>query len=177
MEDVLFGEEHFNEMVKIPSPENISELLNELDRLRKHSEHTTSLLNESEAANGRLIEQSRCLKEEIRRLERNEERKSHLENTEYLKNVIVKVAFQIFSCLTFSFSVPDPGKSSCREVPADPHSEHDAPSQRRRDADSAEGCAIRCFWSWTEPGLLGKLLQVGRNVLISFSVKKNLLFR
>ena len=90
LEDVLFGEEFQGALLKPPTVENITELMDELFRLRKHAEHTTSLLNESEAANGRLIEQSRCLKEEIRRLERNEERKSHLENTEYLKNVIIK---------------------------------------------------------------------------------------
>uniref|UniRef100_A0A0M3KJV8 Rab_bind domain-containing protein n=1 Tax=Anisakis simplex TaxID=6269 RepID=A0A0M3KJV8_ANISI len=57
----------------------------------KQLEHTRELLNECEASNVRLSEQSKLLKEEIRRLERNEQRKDHMANSEYLKNVILKV--------------------------------------------------------------------------------------
>ena len=135
LEDVLFGEEHFDDLTKAPMVANTSELIDEICRLRKQAEHTTSLLEESEAANGRLIEQSRCLKEEIRRLERNEERKNHLENTEYLKNVIVKVGCFHF-CQTVN-SVPDAGESCCREVSTNSNFEHYAASLGRRAANFA----------------------------------------
>jgi hypothetical protein len=49
------------------------------------------LLNDSEATNQRLLEQTSVLKEEIRRLNRNEERIEHVANAEYLKNIVVKV--------------------------------------------------------------------------------------
>lgn len=55
--------------------------------------HLTEVLGESEANNQRLAEQVRVLKEEIRRMERNEERLKHVANSEYLKNVIIKVKF------------------------------------------------------------------------------------
>jgi len=56
----------------------------------KKIDHLTELLNESEANNLRMTEQSRVLKEEIRRLERNTEREEHAKNLEYMKNVILK---------------------------------------------------------------------------------------
>ena len=48
------------------------------------------LLNESELNNARLTDQINLLKEEIRRLERNQEREKSISNMEYLKNVVYK---------------------------------------------------------------------------------------
>ncbi len=62
------------------------------DKALRRLEHTNELLNESEATNARLVEQTKLLKEEIRRLERNTEREQHIANCEYLKNVIMKVS-------------------------------------------------------------------------------------
>lgn len=56
----------------------------------KKVEHLVELLNESESSNLRLGEQVRVLKEEIRRLERNQERQKHNKNMEYLKNIFMK---------------------------------------------------------------------------------------
>jgi hypothetical protein len=43
-----------------------------------------------------MTQLSEALKEEIRRVERDNERKEHLkENTEYLKNVILKVSVSV----------------------------------------------------------------------------------
>ena len=39
----------------------------------------------------RLTEQAKILKEEIRRLERNQDRDKAISNMEYLKNIILKV--------------------------------------------------------------------------------------
>lgn len=53
-------------------------------------DHLSELLNESELNNNRLSEQINLLKEEIRRLERNQEREKSISNMEYLKNVVYK---------------------------------------------------------------------------------------
>ncbi|CDW52925.1 GRIP domain containing protein [Trichuris trichiura] len=53
-------------------------------------QHLTELLYEAELTGSRLTEQNRVLKEEIRRLTRNEERQRHFSNAEYLKNVVLK---------------------------------------------------------------------------------------
>lgn len=39
----------------------------------------------------RLTEQAKILKEEIRRLERNQQREKEAANWEYLKNILIKV--------------------------------------------------------------------------------------
>lgn len=52
--------------------------------------HLNELLNESELNNSRLSEQINVLKDEIRRLERNQERETSISNMEYLKNVVYK---------------------------------------------------------------------------------------
>ena len=54
--------------------------------------HMASLLSESEAENTRLNELANVLKEEIRSYQRSEERSKHIENLEYVKNVILKVS-------------------------------------------------------------------------------------
>jgi len=55
--------------------------------------HMASLLSESEGENARLIELAQVLKEEIRSYRRSEERSKHIDNLEYVKNVILKVTF------------------------------------------------------------------------------------
>lgn len=52
--------------------------------------HLSTLLAESEAQNGRLEKLTEVLKEEIRTYQRSEERHKHIENMEYVKNVILK---------------------------------------------------------------------------------------
>lgn len=52
---------------------------------------TFQLLNESETNNMHLAEQTKLLKEEIRRIEHNQERETSISNMEYLKNIILKV--------------------------------------------------------------------------------------
>lgn len=51
----------------------------------------TTLLHESEAENAKFTQLTDALKEEIRRSTRNEDREKHMENMEYMKNVILKV--------------------------------------------------------------------------------------
>jgi len=52
--------------------------------------HLAALLSESEAQNSRLEKLTEVLKEEIRTYQRSEERHKHIENLEYVKNVILK---------------------------------------------------------------------------------------
>ena len=49
-------------------------------------------MNESEATVMRLTEQAKILKDEIRRMERNQDRERELANMEYLKNIIMQVS-------------------------------------------------------------------------------------
>ncbi|KAH7728093.1 GRIP domain containing protein [Aphelenchoides avenae] len=58
--------------------------------LERQLRHTRELLNETEETNVKLMEQVSLLKEEIRRLERSQERAQHLANNEYFKNVMLK---------------------------------------------------------------------------------------
>ncbi|KHJ99903.1 GRIP domain protein [Oesophagostomum dentatum] len=93
LEEVLFGNAS-------SSPEPNSEdaftvtsvpaLVEEVERLNKNLQHARELLSEAEATNATLVDQSHLLKEEIRRLQRNEERLNHVGHTEYLKNIIIK---------------------------------------------------------------------------------------
>lgn len=75
---------------KIGQPVDEVILQENLTTANKRLEHTTELLNESEAALMRLTEQAKILKEEIRRLERNQEREKEAANMEYLKNILLK---------------------------------------------------------------------------------------
>lgn len=50
------------------------------------------LLNDSEATVMRFTEQAKILKEEIRRMERNQKREEETSNMEYLKNILLKVS-------------------------------------------------------------------------------------
>lgn len=67
-------------------------LYSRINEVQKKVDHLSELLNESESSNLRMTEQIRVLKEEIRRLERNQEREKHAQNLEYLKNIIMKFA-------------------------------------------------------------------------------------
>lgn len=62
----------------------------DLNKAKLQLEHLNELLNESELNNVRLSEQINVLKDEIRRLERNQEREKSISNMEYLKNVVLK---------------------------------------------------------------------------------------
>jgi len=71
-----------------------SKSIEELERRAVASErrvaHISSLLSEAELENSRLGELAAVLKEEIRSYQRSEERSKHIENLEYVKNIIVK---------------------------------------------------------------------------------------
>lgn len=91
LEEVIYGEDEGLNMTDVwnQPPDSVS-WQNTVQITVRQLEHTRELLNESEATNAKLLEQSKLLKEEIRRMERNYERENHLANTEYLKNVIMK---------------------------------------------------------------------------------------
>ncbi|KAI1716578.1 rab binding domain-containing protein [Ditylenchus destructor] len=62
-----------------------------VQEIYRQLEHTRELLCDAEESNVKLMEQVKILKEEIRRLERNQEREKHIENSsEYFKNVMLK---------------------------------------------------------------------------------------
>jgi hypothetical protein len=63
--------------------------------------HIASLLSETESENARLVQLAAVLKEEIRSYQRSEERSKHIENLEYVKNIILKVS--IVALLRHSF--------------------------------------------------------------------------
>ena len=58
--------------------------------VEKQLGHMAALLAESESHNTRLEKLTEVLKEEIRTYQRSEERHKHIENLEYVKNVIMK---------------------------------------------------------------------------------------
>ncbi|TRY91696.1 hypothetical protein DNTS_003340 [Danionella cerebrum] len=70
--------------------ENQEDLSLKLSTASKSLEHLSSLLRESEASNAILMEQTTLLKSEVRRLERNDQRKELDSNLEYLKNVVLQ---------------------------------------------------------------------------------------
>ncbi|XP_077338747.1 GRIP and coiled-coil domain-containing protein 2 isoform X2 [Lithobates pipiens] len=75
-------------------PEISREELNEkLNTASKSVDHLSGLLHETEATNAMLMEQITLLKNEIRRLERNQEREKSVANLEYLKNVLLQFIF------------------------------------------------------------------------------------
>ncbi|VDN01195.1 unnamed protein product [Thelazia callipaeda] len=86
LEEVIYGESEEDAVIDIWNQSESSMTLEETVQL----EHTRELLNESESNNARLLEQTKVLKEEIRKMERNKERENHLSNTEYLKDIILK---------------------------------------------------------------------------------------
>lgn len=72
---------------------NEPELRKHVESLEQQVKYLTSILNESEKNSARSEQQVTFLKDEIRRLERMFEREPHLQNTEYVKNVLFKVSF------------------------------------------------------------------------------------
>ncbi|XP_029460438.1 GRIP and coiled-coil domain-containing protein 2 isoform X2 [Rhinatrema bivittatum] len=69
------------------------ELVQKLNTTAKSVDHLNGLLHETEATNAILMEQITLLKNEIRRLERNQEREKSVANLEYLKNVLLQFIF------------------------------------------------------------------------------------
>ncbi|KAM4795941.1 GRIP and coiled-coil domain-containing protein 2 [Rhinophrynus dorsalis] len=69
------------------------ELVQKLSTTSKSVDHLNGLLHETEATNAMLMEQITLLKNEIRRLERNQEREKSVANLEYLKNVLLQFIF------------------------------------------------------------------------------------
>ncbi|CAH6789703.1 Gcc2 [Phodopus roborovskii] len=69
------------------------ELAEKLSSTTKSADHLNGLLRETEATNAILMEQIKLLKNEIRRLERNQEREKSVANLEYLKNVLLRFIF------------------------------------------------------------------------------------
>lgn len=78
-----------------PSPKSNFQLENRAKEAERRLAHISLLLSETEAENQRLNELSAVLKEEIRSYQRSEDRAKHIENLEYVKNVILKVMFMI----------------------------------------------------------------------------------
>lgn len=76
-------------------PISIDKYNESLAIVEKRCNHLAALLAESEANEARLSQLTDALKEEIRRSERAEERQKHIENLEYLKNVVLKVCYNI----------------------------------------------------------------------------------
>eukprot|EP00053_Salpingoeca_punica_P015266 m.140265 g.140265 ORF g.140265 m.140265 type:complete len:142 (-) comp16666_c9_seq2:1527-1952(-) len=75
------------------SSEEVARLQAESVQFKKQLAHLTTLLNESEANVDRLMEETKLLKSEMRRQERNDRRDSGASpatNFEYLKNVVLK---------------------------------------------------------------------------------------
>ncbi|XP_053311061.1 GRIP and coiled-coil domain-containing protein 2 [Spea bombifrons] len=72
------------------SKEELAQMLNTTS---KSVDHLSGLLHETEATNAILMEQITLLKNEIRRLERNQEREKSVANLEYLKNVLLQFIF------------------------------------------------------------------------------------
>ena len=109
------------------------------------------------------MEQAKVLKEEVRRLERNQEREKHLANMEYLKNIILKVlsfinsalrsnSEIIFSCVCVCVcvcSVPDSARRRGARA-AGARAEHSAPTERRRaDGPPSHGHSGHVLSQWT----------------------------
>ena len=66
-------------------------LLDRFTSAEKRVSHLNSLLSEAETESQRMSQLAEVLKEEIRTYQRSEERSKHIENLEYVKNVIIKV--------------------------------------------------------------------------------------
>ncbi|XP_023673309.2 GRIP and coiled-coil domain-containing protein 2 isoform X2 [Paramormyrops kingsleyae] len=69
------------------------ELTQKLNTATRSLEHVNGLLHETEATNAVLMEQIALLKNEVRRLERNQEREKSVASLEYLKNVLLQFIF------------------------------------------------------------------------------------
>lgn len=85
-----FAEEHYE---SLSGCKNTVELESRVTAGERRIAHLALLLSEAEAENARLNELSNVLKEEIRSYQRSEERSKHIENLEYVKNIILKVRY------------------------------------------------------------------------------------
>ena len=99
--DLLLDSVMASEEPKTPQlteePATLEQLNDALSVAEKRCKHLAALLVESEANEARLAQLSYALNEEIRRAERAEERQKHIDNLEYLKNVVFKVSEQRYS--------------------------------------------------------------------------------
>ena len=68
----------------------VTSLQSKVDAFELRVQQVSSLLHESEAENSKLTQLTDALKEEIRRNSRNNDREKHLENLEYVKNVVLQ---------------------------------------------------------------------------------------
>lgn len=72
------------------SRQDVLELSGRLEKNENRIKHLTVLLADAESDSARLAQLNEVLKEEIKRLQRSLEREKHAQNSEYLKNVIIK---------------------------------------------------------------------------------------
>lgn len=89
----------------VPESISIEQHKESILALEKRCHHLASLLAESEASEARFSQLADALKEEIRRTERAEERQKHIENLEYLKNVVLKVNYSLNKFTLFKFII------------------------------------------------------------------------
>uniref|UniRef100_H2ZHP8 GRIP domain-containing protein n=1 Tax=Ciona savignyi TaxID=51511 RepID=H2ZHP8_CIOSA len=81
-----------SDTVSLSSEVQLKQLESRFEAQSKQLEHLSEVARENEATTARLMDQNRVLKEEIRRLEKNQERQTSVANLEYLKNVVCKFA-------------------------------------------------------------------------------------
>uniref|UniRef100_F6PH58 GRIP domain-containing protein n=1 Tax=Ciona intestinalis TaxID=7719 RepID=F6PH58_CIOIN len=81
-----------SDTVSLSSEVQLKQLESRFEAQSKQLEHLSEVASENEATTARLIDQNQVLKDEIRRLEKNQERQASVSNLEYLKNVIYKFA-------------------------------------------------------------------------------------
>lgn len=98
--DLLLNSSHIQDEMEVHSSSDADNASAEhyketLAVYEKQCHHLAALLAESEANEARLSQLADALKEEIRRAQRAEERQKHIENLEYLKNVVLKVTVVI----------------------------------------------------------------------------------
>nr|XP_033804534.1 GRIP and coiled-coil domain-containing protein 2 isoform X2 [Geotrypetes seraphini] len=93
LEQLLNSPEAKFESIQWQSEFSKEELVKKLNATAKSVDHLNGLLHETEATNAILMEQITLLKNEIRRLERNQEREKSVANLEYLKNVLLQFIF------------------------------------------------------------------------------------
>ena len=115
-------------VMKPPTPSVDEETLRaNLSMSNKKIDHLTELLSESEDSCSRLTEQAKILKDEIRRLERNNEREREMQNTEYLKNIFLQ------------FVCPKVGEQRAQLVPVLTTMLKLSPEEKARVQDVAQG--------------------------------------
>lgn len=87
------SEVHLETMSNFSSPsEELEQFKLKLSREENRVAHLTALLADSEKDLAKIQQMNDMLKEEVRKQQRNADRTQHLNNTEYLKNVVIKFA-------------------------------------------------------------------------------------